>query len=228
MVMSTGEGFLPVTNTTQPRYRSPAMITYCKGNLFEAIAKHYFDIKPENLVNGIAIAQVCNNVCKFGAGFAAETASRFPFVQKAFLEAGQQELGTVRIPKTTLASDKHMGLIFAIPSGDNSIWEVEKYSDGSFDDCCVNNYGEGCMPLFFINMIAQAGTFHDPSNLIPLRYEYLRQCFKSTREFAERRNCVLMPKIGTGLARGDWNVIYQIINQEWPNVNIFVYELEGK
>lgn len=73
------------------------------------------------------------------------------------------------------------------------------------------------------NMIAQ-GHPHQP---VPIRYEALRTALQKVAAQATlTRSEVHMPKIGTGLARGDWKIISAIIEQELcsKGVDVYVYE----
>lgn len=75
------------------------------------------------------------------------------------------------------------------------------------------------------NMLAQDGTFRPHFNEVPLRYDALRECLSKLRLEAIKRNAsVHMPKIGAGLARGDWPTIEQIINEELADIEVTVYE----
>lgn len=68
------------------------------------------------------------------------------------------------------------------------------------------------------NMIGQHLTYptkDSNGNLIPpIRYNALEECLNKVAEYAEKNNCsVHMPKIGAGLAGGDWNRIEALINK---------------
>jgi len=83
------------------------------------------------------------------------------------------------------------------------------------------NVGEN---IFVANMIAQHGTGRDENGDIPLRYCALVECLQNVNEFADAMNATIhMPKIGSGLAGGDWKVIEQII-RECTSVPVTVYE----
>jgi O-acetyl-ADP-ribose deacetylase (regulator of RNase III) len=72
------------------------------------------------------------------------------------------------------------------------------------------------------NMIAQGS----PSERVPIRYNALRNCLRFLGQHALRTGSVLhMPKIGTGLARGDWNTISDIIQQEicYFGIQVIIY-----
>lgn len=67
-----------------------------------------------------------------------------------------------------------------------------------------------------------------PAPLPPVRYEAIRAGLGRVREEAERtRATVHMPRIGAGLAGGDWAVIASILEEELVahGVNVTVYDL---
>ena len=80
------------------------------------------------------------------------------------------------------------------------------------------------------NMVAQDGIY--PKNGVqPIRYDGLRTCLSAVR--AHVKHCseieaVHMPRIGCGLAGGDWNMIETIIIEELVahGVSVKVYELD--
>lgn len=80
-----------------------------------------------------------------------------------------------------------------------------------------------------VHMIAQHGvrTKYNPK---PIDYDALRLCLSSLCAAALRGEIasIQMPKIGAGLAGGDWSIILPIITSELGNLQIpvTVYELE--
>lgn len=78
------------------------------------------------------------------------------------------------------------------------------------------------------NMIAQDGYYDRLKNPVPLNYVALETCLTELYEYAqEQGDSVHMPKIGAGLARGDWSKIEEMINAhcEQYKVPTYVYEL---
>lgn len=74
------------------------------------------------------------------------------------------------------------------------------------------------------NMIAQNGYGNTC-----VGYESLRKCLEAVYKFAIEHNIdyVHMPKIGTGLGGGDWNIIEKIIQEELveKGIDVIVYTL---
>jgi O-acetyl-ADP-ribose deacetylase (regulator of RNase III) len=76
-------------------------------------------------------------------------------------------------------------------------------------------------------MIAQHG-IRGPENQTPIRYGALSQALSHVAEFAKKNNAVVcMPKIGSGLANGDWAKIERIILEtlDSQKISVTVYEL---
>lgn len=79
--------------------------------------------------------------------------------------------------------------------------------------------------IFVANMIAQHGTGPDTYGIPPIRYAALVDALKKVNIIAEEINASLhMPRIGAGLAGGDWNAI-EIIIEEIVQVPVTVYDL---
>ena len=78
------------------------------------------------------------------------------------------------------------------------------------------------------NMIAQKGIGHK-NGIPPIRYEALRLCLHKLSLYANQENItdIHMPRIGAGLAGGDWSIIEQIIEEELTGneLNVYVYDL---
>lgn len=78
-----------------------------------------------------------------------------------------------------------------------------------------------------VNMISQEG--YSRPGLPAIRYEALEQCLEKLVDVAlKNKASIHMPRIGAGLAGGDWQEIERIINRTLcaSNINVFVYDLE--
>lgn len=81
------------------------------------------------------------------------------------------------------------------------------------------------------NMIGQHGIRRRSAGSPPIRYEAVGTALRITADYAiEHSASVHMPRIGSGLARGDWNIIEKIINDTLCNRSIktTVYDLPKK
>jgi O-acetyl-ADP-ribose deacetylase (regulator of RNase III) len=83
---------------------------------------------------------------------------------------------------------------------------------------------------YVANMIAQHG-LNTSGSQPPIRYDALRECLREVQHKAQAIGAsVHMPKIGCGLAGGDWGVVETIIRDELLSrgIKVVVYLLPGK
>lgn len=81
--------------------------------------------------------------------------------------------------------------------------------------------------IYVANMVAQHGIVKDEEGEPPIRYDSLRECLKQVYSEAKQRNATVhMPRIGCGLAGGEWNVVEKIILEELKDVQVYVYDLK--
>lgn len=77
------------------------------------------------------------------------------------------------------------------------------------------------------NMIAQSGLYSQ-YNTRPIHYEALFLCLNKVCDKAKATNATIhMPRIGAGLARGDWEIIESIIKSTLieQGIQVIVYDL---
>lgn len=82
--------------------------------------------------------------------------------------------------------------------------------------------------LTIASMVAQRG--YGPSPKPRIRYSALRTCLQRLSKTALERNATVhMPRIGSGLAGGSWNIVSELIDEALcrHGVNVFVYDLPG-
>ncbi|WMI33540.1 hypothetical protein SEA_KENREY_171 [Streptomyces phage Kenrey] len=80
--------------------------------------------------------------------------------------------------------------------------------------------------LYVCNMTAQHRTIRHVEK--PICYKSLEVCLTKLADHAEAEGATVhMPRIGAGLARGDWNVIESIINRTLTlrDVSVTIYDL---
>ena len=81
--------------------------------------------------------------------------------------------------------------------------------------------------IYVANMVAQHGIVKDEEGEPPIRYDSLREGLKQVYSEAKQRNATVhMPRIGCGLAGGEWNVVEKIILEELKDVQVYVYDLK--
>ena len=91
--------------------------------------------------------------------------------------------------------------------------------------------------IYVANMIAQHdtkpmyaggyGAHNSNSNPIPpIRYDALRTCLRVLQMDAHSLHAsVHMPRIGCGLAGGDWKTVEKLIQECLPDIEVYVYDL---
>lgn len=76
--------------------------------------------------------------------------------------------------------------------------------------------------IWVANMIAQHDIRPDEDGIPPIRYSFVSECLERVSQFAKRQNATVhMPRIGCGLAGGQWTKIEEIIND-----NLISHEIE--
>lgn len=79
--------------------------------------------------------------------------------------------------------------------------------------------------LTVANLVGQHG-IRRSRGTPPVRYEAIRQGLARVRQQAEAQGASIhMPRIGAGLAGGDWAVIEQLILEELKDLSVTVYDL---
>jgi O-acetyl-ADP-ribose deacetylase (regulator of RNase III) len=78
--------------------------------------------------------------------------------------------------------------------------------------------------LWVANMVAQRG-FKSGSNGPPIQYAALDSCLRQLAKAADERQASLhMPRIGTGLAGGKWELVEPILKAALGDRRVFVYD----
>ena len=79
--------------------------------------------------------------------------------------------------------------------------------------------------IYVCNCIAQLGIRSRP-DVPPIRYGALQICLKRVHKIATTLNASIhMPRIGCGLAGGEWAIVEKIVEQELGDLNVTVYDL---
>ena len=66
-----------------------------------------------------------------------------------------------------------------------------------------------------------------PRGVCHADYNAIRSCMVTVKDYAKLRNLTIaMPKIGAGLAGGDWGLIEQILNDVFQDFDVSVYFLD--
>jgi len=92
----------------------------------------------------------------------------------------------------------------------------------------VQTNEDGCI-TYVANMIAQHGVrpmIVDNVQVPPIRYDALATCLRKLDDDAVQYEATVhMPRIGCGLAGGDWTTVEKLINECCPNIDVYVYDL---
>lgn len=78
---------------------------------------------------------------------------------------------------------------------------------------------------FVVNMIAQDG-FKTSHNRVPLDYDALDKCLEKVYQGLPSYYTVHMPRIGTGLAKGKWEKVEELIRKHM-RTDSYVYDWKG-
>jgi O-acetyl-ADP-ribose deacetylase (regulator of RNase III) len=78
---------------------------------------------------------------------------------------------------------------------------------------------------YVLNMICQQGVWYKGRKDIPLRYDELETCLSKIFRAAKVFNAsVHMPRIGCGLAGGNWEKVSKLIDKCNKDTEVFVYD----
>lgn len=173
------------------------MIHYVKGDA----------TRPEvNCPNGISIiVHCCNDIGAWGAGFVLALSKRWKKPEYAYREKYKMmQLGDIQLVNV------EPNIIVCNLIGQHGIRSNSKRFE----------FENGMM-------VMKNTTLVQNQNNIPLRYDALELGFRKLRQRIKDRNDVTihMPKIGCGLAGGDWRRVGSIVERVFDGIDVFVYEL---
>ena len=80
--------------------------------------------------------------------------------------------------------------------------------------------------IVVVNMVAQDG-FPNEESERAVDYDALGDCLYQVTKRLPPEYSINLPRIGTGIGGGDWNVIEEILEYELLNYTINVYDLPG-
>jgi hypothetical protein len=119
---------------------------------------------------------------------------------------------------------------FVVPLGKR--WPISKSSYRSIGtyNLGTNQYVSVGPNIIVVNMIGQHGIYRDKvTGISPIRYYAINECLTHlANQMVMNKPCsVHMPKIGSGLAGGNWKTIESLIEKILceKDIDVFVYEL---
>jgi len=172
-----------------------------QGNLIDLANQGHFDV----------ITHGCNCFCTMGAGIAVDMRIHFD-CDKFPMEAPQykgdmNKLGTIDYQIKVLVLHK------PIKVGNLNLLAPDF---GGFPLAVVNSYTQ-----------YHYGSNHPDGKRKPVDYDAITLCMRKINHIFKGKSFGL-PKIGCGLARGDWNTVQQIIRQELIDMDVTVVEFNTK
>lgn len=147
---------------------------------------------------GKIIAHVCNDLGKWGSGFVLAVSQRWSQPEAAYRQWSDR-------PDDPLLGDFALGGVQYV----------------------LVEYGVS-EPVWVANMIAQHGIRRDENGYPPIRYGALEETLCQVGGTALTAGCsVHMPRIGCGLAGGDWDAVEPLIRRQLceRGVPVTVYDL---
>jgi O-acetyl-ADP-ribose deacetylase (regulator of RNase III) len=172
------------------------MIREINGDLIELAKEGQFDV----------ISHGCNCFCTMGAGIAPQMAKafgcdRFPMEDSKY-RGDINKLGTI---------DYQSQLI-------TPIWKPIKLAGVE-----IQAPDFGGHPIIVVNSYTQYryGRNHADGDKTPIDYEALTLCMRKINALFPNKT-IGLPKIGAGLAGGDWNRIKGIIEKELKDMNVII------
>jgi len=106
-------------------------------------------------------------------------------------------------------------------------WHAGRFDDGPFELGSAQ-FVSVTSDITVANMIGQHGIRRGKAGEPPVRYEAIRSALGRVADFCLSNSAsVHMPRIGAGLAGGDWNTIERIIEETLchRSVEVTVYDL---
>jgi O-acetyl-ADP-ribose deacetylase (regulator of RNase III) len=164
------------------------------------ITYHVGDATEPDIDGRLVIAHVLSDAGAFGAGFAKALGDRYP-------RAKLQYLAWHRGERDAYLKPFRLGAIQWVGVGRETSRSAAWYD------------------RWVVNMVAMSG-LRSPTNPRPLNLQALHVCL-STLAKEIRDDPVVMPRIGCGLAGGDWDEVESVIEETMARVDVHVYDLPG-
>lgn len=142
------------------------------------------------------IVHIVNDEGKWGRGFVLSVGKRWPHVEDDYLRWAKND----PLPQASPFPPFRLGNVRII------------HTDGN---------------VFVFNMIAQHGRYAKDDGTPPIRYGALEECLKQVGDLARKHFAsVHMPRIGCGLAGGEWSEVERIVARTLHDVEVFVYDYD--
>jgi O-acetyl-ADP-ribose deacetylase (regulator of RNase III) len=168
---------------------------YIDGDLIELAKQGMFDV----------IAHGANCFCVMGSGIA-------PQMAKAF-----------KCDIFPMESNQYRGDINKLGTIDYAIHSIFVKKPINYNGAVDLVTDFGGKDLYVINAYTQYryGRNHEDGDKSPVDYEAITLCMRKINHLFKGKT-IGLPKIGAGLAGGDWNIISKIIERELKDMNIII------
>lgn len=177
------------------------MVTYVEGDA----------TSPKDKSGNVIIAHGCNDEAKWGAGFVLAVSKKWPMAERAYRTWPKSH------PNKPIRREAD-GSCFSL--GSVQFVAVESPTGKPGHESYERPF------LFVANMITQRGIMAINGSP-PVRYYAIAKALSIVATQARLFNAsVHMPKVGCGLAGGDWDIVEYIIEQELEGIDVFVYEFK--
>ena len=189
-----------------------------EGDLIELAKKGEFDV----------ITHGCNCLCTMGAGIAPQMARAFNAdklpKEKEFYKGDINKLGTIDYGVLFTGGemkDYHKGFHENIvPS---SVYKSIKGLATEVEDAPDWDFERDNGLLFVVNSYTQYsyGRNHSDGVKNPLDYEALQLCLRKINKVFKGKK-IGLPKIGCGLAGGNWSIVKKLIKAELADCDVTI------
>ena len=187
------------TTITNKKYTSNNIV-YSNHDLFETIRER---VTLGNEGATVFVPHVCNNIDLFGAGFAAQVASKYPMVKENYHLLGKNFL------KNNLGYSQVL-----------KVYENEKFKHKLFFVNMIAQNGtrssDNIRPLNYLALVKSMNSLS--------QYIHTNTGFINKNENIE----IHCPKFGSGLAGGNWNFITDLIHDIWGKFFVTSYNYPPK
>lgn len=117
---------------------------------------------------------------------------------------------------------------FVVPLGKKYPAARESYLNMPHYELGQVDFIQATKDIMIANMIAQEGIY-PIAGVPPIRYNALSLCLtRISIPAIKMKASVHMPRIGCGLAKGDWRIVEELINFYMDDVDVYVYDLPKK
>ena len=177
------------------------MITYING-----------DATDPQVEGSKVIAHICNDIGAWGRGFVLSLSRKWPEAERGYRRWYQEQENTLANPELsdtiTIGVRQELGQVQYV--------RVDRHDNGDYFDF-----------TYVANMVAQHGIMTKDGGT-PIRYEALERCLIDLAGFARDLDASIhMPRIGCGLAGGNWSEVEKIIERILGEFHVYVYDFDS-